>query len=165
MIVAGVMSGTSADGIDVAITRIYGRDTSLRYDLLHHSHTPYSSAVRRFILTHMNSARASVADLSRLNFLLGDLYADAVRAAQKESRIRSLDLVGCHGQTIYHQGKSSSFLGKKIKCTWQTGEGALLAARLLEANGAERQRAVADGDARAAASWLATAYASSGVTR
>src|SRR5256885_121859 len=130
MIVAGVMSGPSADGIDVAITRIYGRDTSLRYDLLHHSHTPYSSAVRRFILTHMNSAHASVADLSRLNFLLGDLYADAVRSAQKGSRIRSLDLVGCHGQTIYHQGKASQFLGKKIICTWQTGEGALLAARL-----------------------------------
>jgi anhydro-N-acetylmuramic acid kinase len=130
MIVAGVMSGTSADGIDVAITRIYGRDTSLRYDLLHHAHTPYPSAVRRFILTHMNSAHASVADLARLNFLLGDLYADAVRAAQKESRIRSLDLVGCHGQTIYHQSRSSAFLGKKISCTWQTGEGALLAARL-----------------------------------
>src|SRR5436190_14850330 len=103
MIVAGVMSGTSGDGIDVAITRIYGRDTSLRFDLLHHSHTPYSAAVRRFILSHMNASRASVADLARLNFFLGGLYADAVLSAQKESRIRSLDLVGCHGQTIYHQ--------------------------------------------------------------
>src|SRR5947199_9383957 len=109
MIVAGVMSGTSVDAINVAINRIYGRDTSLRFDLLHHSHTPYSAAVRRFILSHMNSGHASVADLSRLNFLLGDLYADAVRSAQKESRIRSLELVGCHGQTSNHQGKASEF--------------------------------------------------------
>jgi anhydro-N-acetylmuramic acid kinase len=130
MIVAGVMSGTSADGIDVAITRIFGRDTALRFDLLHHSHIPYSPAVRRFVLSHMNASRVSVADLSRLNFVLGELYSDAVRSAQKQSRIRSLDLVGCHGQTIYHQGKPSQFLGKNIKCTWQTGEGAVLAARL-----------------------------------
>ena len=130
MIVAGVMSGTSADGIDVAIVRIFGRDLSLRYDLLHHLHIPYPRALRVFILAQMNASRASVADLSRLNFLLGELYADAIRAGQKESRIRSIDLVGCHGQTLYHQGKPLPFLGKKISCTWQTGEGAVLAARL-----------------------------------
>ena len=130
MIVAGVMSGTSADGIDVAIARIFGRDLSLRFDLLHHLHLPYPRALRTFILAQMNASRTSVADLSRLNFLLGELYADAIRAAQKESRIRSIDLVGCHGQTLYHQGRPLPFLGKKINCTWQTGEGAILAARL-----------------------------------
>ena len=130
MIVAGVMSGTSADGIDVAIARIFGRDLSLRYDLLHHFHLPYSRPVRNLILSEMNSSRACVADLARLNFLLGDLYADAVRKAQKESGIRTLDLVGCHGQTLYHQGTPLHFLGKKLSCTWQTGDGSLLATRL-----------------------------------
>ena len=130
MIVAGVMSGTSADGIDVAITRIFGRDLSLRFDLLHHFHIPYPKAVRDFILSQMNAPRASVAELARLNFLLGELYAEAVRRAQKESGIRSLDLVGCHGQTLYHQGRPLQFLGKRISCTWQTGEGAVVAARL-----------------------------------
>jgi anhydro-N-acetylmuramic acid kinase len=127
MIVAGVMSGTSGDGIDVAIARILGRDFSLRFELLHHSHVPYPRAVRRTILENMNSARASVAELAQLNFFLGELYADAVLAAQKESRIKRLDLVGCHGQTLYHQGRGAKFLGKKISCTWQTGEGAVLA--------------------------------------
>lgn len=130
MIVAGVMSGTSADGIDVAIARIFGRDLSLRFDLLHHLHLPYPRAVRNFILAQMNSPTTSVAGLARLNFLLGELYAEAVRNAQKESRIRRLDLVGCHGQTLYHQGGPLPFLGKRISCTWQTGEGAVLAARL-----------------------------------
>ena len=129
MIVAGVMSGTSGDGIDVAIARILGRDFSLRFELLHHLHLPYPTAVRRTILENMNSGRASVAQLSQLNFLLGELYADAVLAAQKESRIKRLDLIGCHGQTLYHQGHGAKFLGKKISCTWQTGEGAVLARR------------------------------------
>ena len=130
MIVAGVMSGTSADGIDVAIARIFGRDLSLRFDLLHHLHVPYPRIVRNFILSQMNAPRTSVAELSRLNFLLGELYADAVRNAQKESGIPRLDLVGCHGKTLYHQGRPLPFLGKRISCTWQTGEGAVLAARL-----------------------------------
>src|SRR3954469_16961253 len=130
MIVAGVMSGTSADGIDVAIARVLGRDLSLRFELLHHSQYPYSPAVRRSILTNMDASQASVADLARLNVLLGELYADAVSEAKKDSRIKQLDLVGCHGQTLYHQGKAASFLGKSIACTWQTGEGAVLASRL-----------------------------------
>ena len=130
MIVAGVMSGTSADGIDVAIARVLGRDLSLRFELLHHSQYPYPPAVRRAIFSSMNSPLASVADLARLNFLLGELYADAVSAAQKRSKIKHLDLVGCHGQTLYHQGKAEKFLGRPIACTWQTGEGAVLASRL-----------------------------------
>jgi anhydro-N-acetylmuramic acid kinase len=129
MIVAGVMSGTSGDGIDVAIARILGRDLSLRFELLHHSHFPYAAAVRRAILDNMNSQRASVAGLAQLNFLLGELYADAVLASQKESRIKRLDLIGCHGQTLYHQGRPARFLGKNIACTWQTGEAAVVASR------------------------------------
>lgn len=77
----------------------------------------------------MNASQASVADLARLNFLLGELYADAVLAAQRRFRIKA-ELVGCHGQTLYHQGELQSFLGRKVSTTWQTGEGAVIAARV-----------------------------------
>ena len=77
----------------------------------------------------MNARSASVADLSRLNFLLGELYADAVLAAQKKFRVKA-NLVGCHGQTIYHQGVPAPYLGRRIAVTWQTGEGAVVAARV-----------------------------------
>ncbi len=129
MIVAGVMSGTSADGIDVAITRVLGRGFRTRFELLHHAAFPYAPRVRRAVLDAMNAEAASVADLSRLNFLLGDLYASAVATAAKKARV-SPDLVGCHGQTIYHQGSPRAFLGASIACTWQTGEGAIIAARI-----------------------------------
>jgi anhydro-N-acetylmuramic acid kinase len=72
---------------------------------------------------------ARVADLARLNFLLGELYAEAVATTARRHRVK-LDLVGCHGQTLYHQGVAERFLGRKLAVTWQTGEGAVIAARL-----------------------------------
>jgi anhydro-N-acetylmuramic acid kinase len=128
LIVAGVMSGTSADGIDVAITRITGA-ANLRFQLLAHEHFSYPRPVREAVLQTMNAAHASVADLSRLNFLLGELYAEAIQKAQQRSRTK-LDLIGCHGQTIYHQGDQATYLGRKIACTWQTGEAAVIAGRI-----------------------------------
>jgi anhydro-N-acetylmuramic acid kinase len=129
VIVAGVMSGTSADGIDVAIVRVLGRGFRTRFELLHHAAFPYPVRVRRAVLDAMNAQHAAVADLARLNFLLGELYAEAVRAAAKKARV-PVDLVGCHGQTLYHQGTPRAFLGRNVSCTWQTGEGAAIAARI-----------------------------------
>ncbi len=122
------MSGTSADGIDVALVRIEGRGLRTRIELLAHRQVPYAPAVRRAVLSTMNAV-ASVADLSRLNFLLGELYAEAIDTAQRRTGVRC-ELAGCHGQTIYHQGNPAAFLGRKIACTWQIGEGAVIAARL-----------------------------------
>jgi len=128
MIVAGVMSGTSADGIDVALVDLAAR-RGPKLKLLGHSSFPYSAAVRRAVLGAMNSQQASVADLARLNFLLGDLYGEAVLASQKKLRAKA-ELVGCHGQTIYHQGAAENFLGKRLAVTWQTGEASRIAALL-----------------------------------
>ena len=128
MIVAGVMSGTSADGINVALVRVQGRGFRSRLELLAHYQFPYPSDVRRAVLAAMNARSAAVADLSRLNFLLGDLYADAVRTAQRRAHLQC-ELVGCHGQTLYHQGNSKPYLGRRIACTWQTGEAAIIAAK------------------------------------
>jgi anhydro-N-acetylmuramic acid kinase len=144
MIVAGVMSGTSGDGIDVALVRVDDADAEgagrrktrtgqeklaprPRMNFLGHAEFPYPADVRRWILLSMNSPRASVADLARLNFLLGELYAEAVMAAQKQLRLKA-ELVGCHGQTLYHQGVAAPFLGRRLAVTWQTGEGAVVAA-------------------------------------
>jgi len=163
MIVAGVMSGTSADGINVALVHFSGetapapRQASVgtgdspvhlklleksgletdpahpprpsSFTLLAHVEYPFPAAVRRTILATMNAGRARVADLARLNFLLGELYAEAVAQTARQHRAK-LDLVGCHGQTIYHQGVAAPFLGRKLAVTWQTGEGAVIAARL-----------------------------------
>jgi anhydro-N-acetylmuramic acid kinase len=143
MIVAGVMSGTSADGINVALVRIddrsepntrsqhqpfRGQDCP-RHTFLAHAEYPFPAPVRRMILAMMNARSAGVADLAQLNFLLGELYAEAVAKTARKHRVK-LDLVGCHGQTLYHQGTAAPFLGRKMSVTWQTGEGAVIAERL-----------------------------------
>jgi anhydro-N-acetylmuramic acid kinase len=139
-IVAGVMSGTSADGINVAVVRLSaatGRasrpspheNQHLDVTLVAHEEYPFPAPVRRAILALMNAELARVADLARLNFLLGELYAEAVAKTARKHRVK-LDLVGCHGQTLYHQGTAARFLGRKLAVTWQTGEGAVIAERL-----------------------------------
>ncbi|HLW84171.1 MAG TPA: anhydro-N-acetylmuramic acid kinase [Candidatus Sulfotelmatobacter sp.] len=130
MIVAGVMSGTSADGINVALVRIGGRRASAtRFELLGHAEYSYPERVRAAVLAAMNAPQASVPDLSRLNSLLGELYAEAVLATQRRFRMQAA-LVGCHGQTLYHQGEAAPYLGRRLTATWQTGESAIVAARL-----------------------------------
>jgi anhydro-N-acetylmuramic acid kinase len=140
MIVAGVMSGTSADGINVALVRVADAHRSgstargriargHTIELLGHAEYSYSAKIRAAVLSAMNATRVSVADLARLNFLLGELYADAVLATQRQFRVKA-DLVGCHGQTLYHQGEPQLFLGRRVAATWQTGEAAVIAARV-----------------------------------
>lgn len=133
MNVAGVMSGTSADGIDVAIVRIASPGTSKRsyprLTLLAHEGFPYPAALRRSVLAAMNAASTSTSELARLNWRLGIAYADAVRATVDKHRI-PLDLIGCHGQTLYHQGRASSYAGRSFTCTWQAGEPASMASAL-----------------------------------
>jgi len=162
MIVAGVMSGTSADGINVGVVRIErnrgkiirdsegseersiranaakhdlrlskmtSRESQLSISLLAHEEFPFPLRVRQMILRMMNAESASVADLARLNFLLGELYAEAVAKTAREHRLK-IDLIGCHGQTLYHQGTAGPFLGRKLAVTWQTGEAAVIAARV-----------------------------------
>ena len=148
MIVAGIMSGTSADGIEVALVKITEpgevpperrsrsdkraraqHNSEIQLRLLGHASFPYRTVVREAVLSAMNATSASVGDLARLNFLLGELYADAVLAAQRKFRVRA-ELVGCHGQTLFHQGERQRYLGRPVAVTWQTGEGALIAARV-----------------------------------
>src|SRR3990172_10603261 len=119
MRVLGLMSGTSADGIDVALVRIHGRGWCLRARLEKFCTIPYPAPVRRAVLRVANANRApilSVADISQLNFLLGEMAAQAIASACRRFHIplKSIDLIGSHGQTVYHQGKREVFAGHRL---------------------------------------------------
>jgi anhydro-N-acetylmuramic acid kinase len=120
------MSGTSLDGIDVAIVDIErGRFRTVAF-----RSTPYPAEVREAILGVSNAATTTAA-ISRLNFLLGELYAKAVSETCRRSRVplSSVRLIGCHGQTIYHEGEPVQFLGHRVANTMQIGEAAVMAER------------------------------------
>jgi anhydro-N-acetylmuramic acid kinase len=121
MRIAGIMSGTSLDGIDVAIVDVAGK----RVQTVGYAMFPYPAAVRQRILAVSNT-QCSTAQISRLNFELAELYAKAVtRTCVKTGvPVESLELVGCHGQTVYHEGKGSA------RNTLQLGEPAVIAERL-----------------------------------
>lgn len=130
MIVAGVMSGTSADGTDVALVRIReSKDMYPKVRLVAHEAFPYPAALRRTVLAAMNAKATSTAELARLNWRLGMAYAEAVRVTLERHPMK-LALVGCHGQTLYHQAEARSYDGEKFACTWQAGEASILAGEL-----------------------------------
>ncbi len=130
MTVAGVMSGTSADGVDVALVRISaGKDTATpKLKLLGHAAFPYPKKLREAVLAAMDAKSISTADLARLHWRLGEFYGYAVTRAQLQVGVQAA-LVGVHGQTIYHQGVATKFLGGPLRCTWQIGEASEVSSR------------------------------------
>lgn len=132
MLVLGMMSGTSADGIDVALARISGKPPKLSIKLEGHHHVPYSSVVRKAILRVAAGESSGVAEISQLNFALGEEFASAAIAACRIWRVsmRRISLIGSHGQTVYHQGAPSSFAGhSRVSSTLQIGEPSVIAER------------------------------------
>jgi anhydro-N-acetylmuramic acid kinase len=130
MIVAGVMSGTSADGVDVALCRVSpGRDGAARVKVLGHRAFAYERKLRATVLRAASGEATSAADFARLSWRLGEVYADGVEATARGLKLTP-QLVACHGQTIVHQAVAQKFLGSPLRCTWQIGEAAAIAERL-----------------------------------
>src|SRR5579872_468712 len=132
-LVLGLMSGTSADGIDVALVRVSRRGSATNgahAQLENFVALPYPSEVRACVLRIAEGRPTSPGELSQLNFRLGHLFAQALLDACRKFRVapRRIDLIGSHGQTIYHQGKPSGFLGGRVASTLQIGEPAVIAA-------------------------------------
>jgi anhydro-N-acetylmuramic acid kinase len=132
MRVLGMMSGTSADGIDVALVRISGAPPAILAKLEGHHQVRFPTAVRDGILRLADGAPTTTAEISQLNFLLGEEFARAAIAACKAWRVplRRISLIGSHGQTIFHQGVPARFLGaRRVISTLQIGEPSIIAER------------------------------------
>lgn len=131
MLVLGLMSGTSADGIDVALVHISGSPSSPRAHLENFAAFPYSPAVREAVLRLANGDATTTREISQLNFRLGELFGDAALRACRKFRVAPsrVALIGSHGQTLYHQGVSSPFLGARVASTLQLAEPAIIAER------------------------------------
>jgi len=126
MRVAGMISGTSVDGIDVAVVDM----DEERIQPVAQGMVPYAANVRNAILAVSNRV-THVGDVARLNFLLGELFAEALMAVCERSgvNLRSVELIGSHGQTIFHEGDPVEFCGRTVASTLQFGEGCVIAQR------------------------------------
>ena len=124
------MSGTSLDGIDVAIIDITGSGFKAKVSVLTSHSVPYPKNIREALVA-ISNANAHTGDISRLNFLLGELYVEALEETAERGSIPldSIKLIGCHGQTIFHEGQGSQYLGKKVASTFQIGESSVITER------------------------------------
>ncbi|MGN4628541.1 anhydro-N-acetylmuramic acid kinase AnmK [Bacillus cereus group sp. MYBK29-1] len=126
MYIAGVMSGTSLDGIDVALVRIEGSGVDSKVKLIHFTTVPFRNDIKSEIQQALSIENSNVQLICSLNFKLGLCFANAVKEVCKEANfsLEQLDLIGSHGQTIYHQPKPE---GNIIASTLQIGEPAVIA--------------------------------------
>jgi anhydro-N-acetylmuramic acid kinase len=138
MRVVGLMSGTSADGVDVALARIHGTPPRISATVERFVTLPYPADVREAILRIAEGAAVTAGDISELNFVLGEVFAKCALTALRRFGVSpaDVDLIGSHGQTIFHQGGTrrsrsghSNFSVRAAGSTLQVGEPAVIAAR------------------------------------
>lgn len=130
-LVLGLMSGTSADGIDVALVSISGAPPRITAKLVNFTSLPFPKKVRAAVLRVAEGEAVTSGEISQLNFRLGDLFARACQDACRQFRIspKKIALIGSHGQTVFHQGMPASYLGASMASTLQIGEPSIIAAR------------------------------------
>jgi len=127
--IIGLMSGTSADGIDAALVQVRGHGTQTHLKLLAFRMIPFSKQVSKKIIEIASALIVPVDELVRLNFYLGEAFAEAAKTIAREAGIplNQIDLIGSHGQTIRHLPDSQNFLGKEISATLQIGDPSVIA--------------------------------------
>ncbi|MGC4189806.1 MAG: anhydro-N-acetylmuramic acid kinase, partial [Thermomicrobiales bacterium] len=127
----GLMAGTSLDGIDAALVRIDGHARDARIDLLAFATTPYPETVRTELLALYEDQTNALARLSSLNVVIGEIFAGAALAICTKGRIdpAALEVIGSHGQTVWHQPLPDPAIPLSTTSTIQIGEAAVIAAR------------------------------------
>lgn len=146
--IIGLMSGTSADGVSAAIVEVEGYGLETRLRLVTHRVYPYPSDLREGILELFDPERSKVDMICRMNFTLGLFYAECVMKLLGEAGLEAedIDLIGSHGQTIYHEPEVRDVQGYRTRSTLQIGELAVIAERTgIATVGDFRKRDVAAG--------------------
>ena len=126
---AGLMSGTSLDGVDAVLIEIKNHGVKTRINQLHFLTYPFPAGLKKKLLENSSIKRGNVTDICRLNFLIALIYADAIKLLCKKSGLplSKVDLIGSHGQTIHHLPVKEKFYGYNFGSTLQIGDPAVIA--------------------------------------
>lgn len=129
--VIGMLSGTSVDAVDVVLVRIRGKGKLSKISVIDFDTYPVKSKIKEHILRFSSDRPVKTSDICRLNFITGNLFAEAVLKFLKKNHLTSdnVDLIGSHGQTIYHYPVNKKQFGYSAKSTLQTGEPAVIAVK------------------------------------
>ncbi len=132
-LVIGLMSGTSADGIDAVLVKISDSGINTKIKTLSFISTAYDKEFQKYILKIAKGDFGGTNEICKLNFYLGKLFADAcLKLCEKANvSIKDISFVGSHGHTVYHQPDIIDFFGAEIKSTLQIGEASVISERLM----------------------------------
>lgn len=126
MLAVGLMSGTSLDGIDASLVEIEGYGEETKIHVINSISIPYGASMKERLLEMMNVETSDVEKLCSMNYEISYLFADAVKEVCQASGIplEELDLIGSHGQTVYHLPRANAPF---VRSTLQIGDPAIIA--------------------------------------
>lgn len=129
--VVGILSGTSVDAVDIVLIKIKGKGTSSRIKVIDFKSYPINLTLKTHILSFSYKNKNNVEDLCRLNFIIGNLFAEVVNKFKLRGKVSNvkIDLIGSHGQTIFHAPENIKKFGFDSKSTLQTGDPSVIANR------------------------------------
>lgn len=128
----GLISGTSVDGVDAALVRIAGAGAEAQVELVRFVSVPYPAAVRAELLAlYADRLDHPIARLCALNFVLGDLFAEAALEVCRGAGVaaEAVHVIGSHGQTVWHQPAPDPTRPLSARSTLQIAEPAVIAER------------------------------------
>jgi anhydro-N-acetylmuramic acid kinase len=127
----GLMSGTSMDSIDAALVRITGSGLKTHIEVVGWHRYPFPHTVKGTLFNAITIDGIQLSRLSQLNFLIGEVFAEAVLKLLKKFHIdaQSVDLIGSHGQTVWHHPQKQRIARHFVSSTLQIGEPAVISAR------------------------------------
>lgn len=127
--ILGLMSGTSCDGLDLARIRIAHSGQKIEFELLNSKTYPYSDKQKKHLLRFLQAETTSARELSRLNFYLPRLWSEMILTFIEENHLskKDIDLIGSHGQTVWHEPQPARYIDRQVSSTFQLGDPSVLA--------------------------------------
>jgi len=128
-LILGLMSGTSCDGLDIALIQMKDSGPEAQYRLVQGKTFLYTNAQKKYLLDRLRSEQLSAYTISQLNFYLAHLWNDFIQQFSHEFQIdlSNIDLIGSHGQTLWHEPQVRKFIDRAIASTLQIGDPSVLA--------------------------------------
>jgi len=127
--IIGILSGTSIDAVDLVLTEITGSGVNSCIKVLDFYSFPIKPELKKLILKFSSDKYGTAADICKLNFIIGRLFSLTINKFLRKNKITSheIDLIGSHGQTIYHYPFNKNQSGFNSNSTLQIGDISVIA--------------------------------------
>lgn len=123
-LVVGMLSGTSMDGVDVALVHLKGSGAKTQYQLLEFTTVPYPAGLREKLIEQMDVPSSRIDQIAWLHTALGKFFGQTLLEVLDSWKVEatSIDCVGSHGQTVFHGPHAQDWTGNPLHVTLQLGD-------------------------------------------